>query len=134
MDAGMSVPTIADFNLPAENVDEFRIRTRDVAGAHYYLDDIRLVSGNGGKVFRLAAVGIGEWLVGSITLVLVAADTGWDSDAQKLDNFTDVRELQRMLKTQGGEVMSEADESTTGPASLMLLDPDGNPILMDQHV
>jgi lactoylglutathione lyase len=59
---------------------------------------------------------------------------GWDSDARKLDTFTDVRELQRQLKAQGVELMSEADESTTGPASFVVLDPDGNPILVDQHV
>lgn len=72
---------IADFNLPAENVDEFRFRTRDAAGADYWLDDLRLVSGSGSKVFRMAAVDVGEWLLESITLVVVAADTGWDSNA-----------------------------------------------------
>ena len=59
---------------------------------------------------------------------------GWDSHAQKLDTFTDVRELQNQLKAQGVELMSAADESTTGPASFMVMDPDGNPILVDQHV
>ena len=59
---------------------------------------------------------------------------GWDSNAQKLDTFTDVRELQKQLKAQGVELVSEADESTTGPASFMVMDPDGNPILVDQHV
>jgi predicted enzyme related to lactoylglutathione lyase len=59
---------------------------------------------------------------------------GWDSNAQKLDTFTDVRELQRQLKAQGVELMSEADESTTGPAYFIVMDPDGNPILVDQHV
>ncbi len=59
---------------------------------------------------------------------------GWDSDAQKLDEFTDVRELQRQLKAQGVELAVEADESTTGPAAFMMMDPDGNPILVDQHV
>jgi lactoylglutathione lyase len=59
---------------------------------------------------------------------------GWDSAAQKLDTFTDVRELQNQLKAHGVEFMSEADESTTGPASFMVMDPDGNPILVDQHV
>jgi len=58
----------------------------------------------------------------------------WDNDAQNLDSFTDVRELQSQLKVQGLEFMSEADETTTGPASFMVLDPDGNPILVDQHV
>jgi lactoylglutathione lyase len=59
---------------------------------------------------------------------------GWDSSAQKLDTFTDVRELQRQLKAEGLELAIEADESATGPASLMVMDPDGNPILIDQHV
>jgi catechol 2,3-dioxygenase-like lactoylglutathione lyase family enzyme len=59
---------------------------------------------------------------------------GWDSNAQKLSSFTDVRELQRQLKAQGISFQTEADESTTGPASFILEDPDGNPILVDQHV
>lgn len=59
---------------------------------------------------------------------------GWDADARQLDRFTDIRELQRQLKTRGVELLSEADESTTGPASFMITDPDGNPILVDQHV
>ncbi len=58
---------------------------------------------------------------------------GWDSNAQPLAEFTDVRELQRRLKAQGVELAMEADESTTGPASFMVVDPDGNPILFDQH-
>ena len=59
---------------------------------------------------------------------------GWDSNVQKLDTFTDVRELQHQLKAQSVELVSEADGSTTGPASFMVMDPDGNPILIDQHV
>ena len=59
---------------------------------------------------------------------------GWSSDAGELEAFTDVRELQRQLKAQGVELLSEADESTTGPASFTAVDPDGNPILVDQHV
>ena len=59
---------------------------------------------------------------------------GWDQNAQNLDSYTDVRELQRRLKEKGVEVISEADESTSGPASFITVDPDGNPILVDQHV
>ncbi|MHA2002596.1 MAG: VOC family protein [Candidatus Thorarchaeota archaeon] len=59
---------------------------------------------------------------------------GWDQNAKKLDAFTDVRTLQRFLKEQGVELASEADEASEGPASFLLLDPDGNPILFDQHV
>ena len=65
---------------------------------------------------------------------MLTFNPGWDSDAQKLDAFTDIRELQKQLKAQGVEFISEADESTTGPASFMVIDPDGNPILLDQHV
>jgi predicted enzyme related to lactoylglutathione lyase len=65
---------------------------------------------------------------------ILTFNPGWDQNAQKLASFTDVRELQRQLKAQGVQLMNEADESTTGPASFMALDPDGNPILVDQHV
>jgi lactoylglutathione lyase len=59
---------------------------------------------------------------------------GWDADAQPLQSFTDVRELQRQLRAAGIALASEADEQSTGPASFMAIDPDGNPILVDQHV
>jgi lactoylglutathione lyase len=59
---------------------------------------------------------------------------GWNQDAQALGSFTDVRDLQRQLKAQGTPFLSEADEETTGPASFVVLDPDGNPIFVDQHV
>ena len=65
---------------------------------------------------------------------ILTFNPGWDNNAQKLDSFTDVRELQRQLKAQGVELMSEADENTTGPASFIAVDPDGNPIYIDQHI
>ena len=65
---------------------------------------------------------------------ILTFNPGWDQNAQKLASFTDVRELQRLLKAQGVQLLNEADESTTGPASFMAVDPDGNPILVDQHV
>ena len=65
---------------------------------------------------------------------IMTFNPGWDSNAQKLDSFTDIRDLQRQLKAQGVELQPEADESTTGPASFMAVDPDGNTILFDQHV
>ena len=65
---------------------------------------------------------------------IMTFNPGWDSNASKLDTFTDVRDLQRQLKAQGVELHTEADESTTGPASFIAVDPDGNPILVDQHV
>jgi lactoylglutathione lyase len=65
---------------------------------------------------------------------ILTFNPGWDSSAQTLAEFTDVRELQRQLKAQGVEFAQEADETTTGPASFVAVDPDGNPILLDQHV
>jgi len=59
---------------------------------------------------------------------------GWDKNAQAVDGFTDIRELQRQLKAAGVELMAETDESGSGPGSLIAIDPDGNPILIDQHV
>jgi len=65
---------------------------------------------------------------------ILTFNPGWDADAQPLEGYTDVRELQRRLEAQGVEFESKADESTTGPASFIVVDPDGNPILIDQHV
>ena len=65
---------------------------------------------------------------------ILTFNPGWDQNAQPVDSFTDVRELQRELKAQGVEFQVEADESTTGPASFIVVDPDGNPVLVDQHV
>lgn len=65
---------------------------------------------------------------------ILTFNPGWDSNAQPLAAFTDVRDLQRQLKAQGVQLVSEADEGTSGPASFVVLDPDGNPILVDQHV
>ena len=65
---------------------------------------------------------------------ILTFNPGWDSNASKLSAFTDVRDLQRELKAQGVKLMTEADETSTGPASLTAIDPDGNPILVDQHV
>jgi predicted enzyme related to lactoylglutathione lyase len=65
---------------------------------------------------------------------MLTFNPGWDQNAQKLAAFTDIRELQRQLKAQGVQLIQEADERTTGPASFIALDPDGNPLLVDQHV
>lgn len=58
---------------------------------------------------------------------------GWDQHAKNLDEFTDVREIQKRLKKSGVKLTAECDESTKGPAHITMLDPDGNPVLIDQH-
>lgn len=64
---------------------------------------------------------------------ILTFNPGWDQDAKSVDPFTDVRELQRQLKAQGITFATEANENTTGPASFVITDPDGNPVLVDQH-
>lgn len=64
---------------------------------------------------------------------ILTFNPGWDQDAQNLADFTDIREIQRHLKSQGVQLTSEADETTSGPASFTAVDPDGNAILVDQH-
>lgn len=65
---------------------------------------------------------------------ILTFNPGWDENAAKLESFDDVREIQGQLKSKGVEIHTEADESTSGPASLVVMDPDGNMILLDQHV
>lgn len=65
---------------------------------------------------------------------ILTFNPGWNQNAEKLPAFTDVRELQRELKARGVQLQQEADETTTGPAAFIAVDPDGNPILIDQHV
>ncbi|MFD1615712.1 VOC family protein [Gelatiniphilus marinus] len=65
---------------------------------------------------------------------ILTFNPGWDQNANKLDTFTDVREIQKHLKSKSIKLEREADENTNGPASLVLFDPDGNTILVDQHV
>ncbi len=65
---------------------------------------------------------------------ILTFNPGWDANAQKVAGFTDVRELQRGLKTAGIKIAKEVDETSSGPASFVVYDPDGNQILVDQHV
>ena len=65
---------------------------------------------------------------------ILTFNPGWNANGQPLDDFTDVRDLQKQLKREGYAFESEADENTSGPASCIVVDPDGNPILLDQHI
>ncbi len=65
---------------------------------------------------------------------ILTFNPGWDESANKMETFDDVRDIQKHLKSKGVAFSTEADESTTGPASFVIVDPDGNPVLVDQHV
>ena len=65
---------------------------------------------------------------------MLTFNPGWTNKAQTLERFTDVRDIQKTLVSRGIQPLVRADEASSGPASLVLVDPDGNPILIDQHV
>jgi predicted lactoylglutathione lyase len=65
---------------------------------------------------------------------IITFNPGWDDNAQKLENFDDVRDIQKHLLQQGVAIEHKADETTSGPANFVVLDPDGNAVLIDQHV
>ena len=104
--------------------------------AFYEQLDFVVVGGNAAQnwlILRNGTVTIGLFQ-GMFDRNLLTFNPGWNDQAQAVETFTDIREHQRRLKSKGLEFASQADESTTGPASLMLIDPDGNPVLIDQHV
>jgi catechol 2,3-dioxygenase-like lactoylglutathione lyase family enzyme len=88
-------------------------------------DDNWLILRNGDHVIGL--------FQGMFDKNMLTFNPGWDQQCTDLESFTDVRELQEQLIAAGIEMAAEADEGTEGPASIMVIDPDGNPILIDQH-
>ena len=88
-------------------------------------DDNWLILRNGDHVIGL--------FQGMFDKNMLTFNPGWDQQSTNLESFTDVRDLQKQLKAAGIEMAAEADEGTEGPASIMIIDPDGNPILVDQH-
>ncbi len=89
------------------------------------VDDNWLILRNGDHVIGL--------FQGMFDKNMLTFNPGWDQQCGELESFTDVRDLQKQLLAAGVEMAAEADEGTEGPASIMIIDPDGNPILFDQH-
>jgi lactoylglutathione lyase len=65
---------------------------------------------------------------------IMTFNPGWDASGSEVDTYVDIREIQKQLKAKGIEIIGEVDEESTGPASFMVIDPDGNPVMVDQHV
>ncbi|MFB6558997.1 VOC family protein [Streptomyces sp. NPDC056400] len=89
--------------------------------------------GQGWLILKNGDVVLGLF-VGMFEKNMLTFNPGWDSSARALDSFTDVREVQRRLKARGVAFLTEVDESGSGPGSFLVVDPDGNPVLFDQHV
>ena len=114
------------------------LAVKDLAASRAFYEKLgfRAVPEFGGKnwaILRNGSTTIGLFQ-GMWERNLLTFNPGWSADAKPLAKFQDVRDIQRELKARGLKPTSEADESSKGPASLMLKDPDGNPILLDQHV
>jgi lactoylglutathione lyase len=112
------------------------VKNLEASRAFYQKLGFEVVGGDATKnwlVLRNGSTKIGLFQ-GMFERNMLTFNPGWDVDRKTLAAFTDVRELQKRLRSQGIDPVEAADESTTGPAHFMVLDPDGNPILVDQHV
>lgn len=112
------------------------VKNLEASRAFYERLDFRVVMGDASEnwlILRNGSVTIGLFQ-GMFERNILTFNPGWDEQAQPVKDYADVRDHQRRLKAKGLDLINEADENGTGPASLMLVDPDGNPILIDQHV
>lgn len=123
MDLGAFSVSLAVKDLEASRAFYEKLGFKDFGGSGA---DNWLIMKNGNCVIGL--------FQGMFEKNILTFNPGWDQNARAVAEFTDVRELQRRLRAQGVQFVQEADESTTGPASFVVVDPDGNPILVDQHV
>lgn len=122
-------------NLGAFSVS---LAVQDIAASRAFYEKLGFTSVMGEPAQNWLILKNGDHVIGLFQGMfdknILTFNPGWDQNAQPQDGFTDIRELQRQLRDAGMEFASEADESTTGPASFIVVDPDGNPILVDQHV
>ena len=113
------------------------LAVKDIKASIAFYEKFGFTVFGGNPEHRWAILKNGDALVGVFQGMfdknILTFNPGWDANAQPLPTFTDVRELQRQLRAQGVSFMTEADESTTGPASFVAVDPDGNPVMVDQH-
>ena len=112
------------------------VKDLQASRAFYEKLDFEVVGGDAAQnwlILRNGTVTVGLFQ-GMFDRNILTFNPGWDEKAQPIAEFIDIREHQRRLKSNGVQLTSEADENGAGPASLMLIDPDGNPILIDQHV
>ncbi len=129
-DASLPSPQLGNFSI------SLAVKDLTVSLGFYRKLGFEVVGGDlaqGWQILKSGTTKIGLFQ-GMFDKNLLTFNPGWDSDRNTPDRFDDVREIQRILEERGLELTTRADESSTGPASLTLTDPDGNPILIDQHV
>ena len=113
------------------------LAVKDLAASKAFYNKLGFKDFGGDMAHNYLILRNGEHIIGLFQGMfegnILTFNPGWDQNAQNLDSFTDVRELQKTLKSQGISFAQEADETTEGPASFVIVDPDGNTILFDQH-
>jgi catechol 2,3-dioxygenase-like lactoylglutathione lyase family enzyme len=110
----------------------------DIAASRQFYEKLGFTAFGGDETQNWLILKNGDHVIGLFQGMfdknILTFNPGWDANAQPLGAFTDIRDLQRALKEQGVAFAQEADEDSSGPASFVVVDPDGNPILVDQHV
>lgn len=138
--AAIGATVASTSNPPPMKLGAFSVSltVKDIAASHAFYEKLGFKPVMGEEKQRWLILRNGETTIGlfqgAFPRNTLTFNPGWTSQNQPLPEFQDVREIQRQLKAQGVKLDTEADEKTKGPASLMLTDPDGNPILVDQHV
>ena len=113
------------------------LNVKDIAASRDFYAKLGFVEAGGNIADNWLILRSGDHVIGLFQGMfernMLTFNPGWDSQGNETENFTDVRKIQESLKRNGISLDSEADATTHGPASIMLTDPDGNPILIDQH-
>ena len=114
------------------------LAVKDIEASRLFYEKLGFITLGGDQSQNWLILKNGDHVIGLFQCMfeknILTFNPGWDSNAQPIGTFTDVRVLQRQLKDLGVVMLTEADESTSGPASFMIADPDGNTILVDQHL
>jgi catechol 2,3-dioxygenase-like lactoylglutathione lyase family enzyme len=114
------------------------LAVKDIAASQAFYEKLGFTQFHGNPAQGWVILKNGEHVIGLFQGMfdrnILTFNPGWNQAAQPVGSFTDVREIQKQLKAQGVTFVQEADETTTGPASFIIADPDGNPIFLDQHV
>lgn len=114
------------------------LSVKDIAASRAFYEKIGFTIFGGNEEQRWLILKNGSAVIGLFQGMfegnVLTFNPGWDSDTNTLPRFDDVREIQRRLESQGVALTHRTDETATGPAHITLVDPDGNPILIDQHV
>jgi catechol 2,3-dioxygenase-like lactoylglutathione lyase family enzyme len=114
------------------------LNVKDLKVSKQFYENLGFVKSGGDEKMNYLIMKNGNSLIGLFQGMfdgnIITFNPGWDENANVIDNFDDVRVIQKLLKQKGITLENEADETSTGPANIVLTDPDGNVILIDQHI